>query len=156
VIPLARTGRSRHPGHRLCRQLEAADLCPGRAFFIAVNRRRSAPHQHATPPSKLSCRLLRSWDRFLRAQRPRYVSLNVTRPNAPQARGLRLLFFRAIDVSSAEEFYKNADEHFRWAESAKTDRERAIFRQMAAAWLKVAEKWEDVTIDTARDRLGLM
>jgi hypothetical protein len=92
----------------------------------------------------------------LRAQRPRYVSLNVTRPNAPQARGLRLLFFRAIDVSSAEEFYKNADEHFRWAESAKTDRERAIFLQMAAAWLKVAEKWEDVTIDTARDRLGLV
>jgi hypothetical protein len=64
-------------------------------------------------------------------------------------------FFRAIDVSSAEEFYKNADEHFRWAESAKTDRERAIFLQMAAAWLKVAQKkWEDVTIDTARDRLG--
>jgi hypothetical protein len=72
-----------------------------------------------------------------------------------QARGLRR-FFRAIDVSSAEEFYKNADEHFRWAESAKTDRERAIFLQMAAAWLKVAQKWEDVTIDTARDRLGLV
>ena len=43
-------------------------------------------------------------------------------------------------MSSAEEFYKNADEHFRWAESAKTDRERAIFLQMAAAWLKVAQK----------------
>jgi hypothetical protein len=66
-------------------------------------------------------------------------------------------FFRAIDVSSAEEFYKNADEHFRWAESAKTDRERAIFLQMAAARVKVAQKkWEDVTIDTARDRLGLV
>ena len=64
--------------------------------------------------------------------------------------------FGAIDVLSAEEFYKNADEHFRWAESAKTDRERAIFLQMAAAWLKVAQKWEDVTIDTARDRLGLV
>ena len=60
-------------------------------------------------------------------------------------------------MSSAEEFYKNADEHFRWAESAKTDRERAIFLQMAAAWLKVAQnKGEDVKIDTARDRLGLV
>ena len=48
--------------------------------------------------------------------------------------------FGAIDVLSAEEFYKNADEHFGWAESAKTERERAIFLQMAAAWLEVAQK----------------
>jgi hypothetical protein len=45
-------------------------------------------------------------------------------------------------VSSAEEFYKNADEHFGWAESAKTERERAILLQMAAAWLEVAQKWD--------------
>jgi hypothetical protein len=50
--------------------------------------------------------------------------------------------FGAIDVLSADEFYKNADEHFGWAESAKTERERAIFLQMAAAWLEVAQKWE--------------
>lgn len=91
----------------------------------------------------------------MRAQRPRHLYLNVTKTNAPPGTRLATLF-RAIDVSSAEEFYKNADEHFRWAESAKTDRERAIFLQMAAAWLKVAQKWEDVTIDTARDRLGLV
>jgi hypothetical protein len=52
-------------------------------------------------------------------------------------------------VSSAEEFYENADEHFGWAETAKTKRERAIFLQMAAAWLEVARKWE---VDTAKDR----
>jgi hypothetical protein len=51
----------------------------------------------------------------------------------------------AINVSSAEEFYKNADEHFGWAESAKTERERAILLQMAAAWLEVAKRWEVAT-----------
>jgi hypothetical protein len=45
-------------------------------------------------------------------------------------------------VSSAEEFYENADEHLRWAESAKTERERTIFLQMATAWLEVAQKWQ--------------
>jgi hypothetical protein len=33
-------------------------------------------------------------------------------------------------------------EHFGWAETAKTERERAIFFQMAAAWLEVAQRWE--------------
>ena len=60
-------------------------------------------------------------------------------------------FFGAIDVLSAEEFYKNADEHFGWAESAKTERERAIFLQMAAAWLEVAQKWNGVNVDASRD-----
>jgi hypothetical protein len=50
--------------------------------------------------------------------------------------------FGASDVSLADEFYDNADEHFRWAESAKTERERAIFLQMAAAWLEAAQRWE--------------
>jgi hypothetical protein len=45
-------------------------------------------------------------------------------------------------VSSAHEFYDYADEHFGWAETAKTERERAIFMQMAAAWLEVAQQWE--------------
>jgi hypothetical protein len=53
--------------------------------------------------------------------------------------------FGAIDVSSAEEFYQNADEHFGWAESAKTERERAILLQMAAAWLEVAQKWDQIS-----------
>jgi hypothetical protein len=55
---------------------------------------------------------------------------------------------------SVEEFYKNADEHFGWAESAKTERERAIFLQMAAAWLEVAQKWDGANIDASRDHPG--
>jgi hypothetical protein len=43
---------------------------------------------------------------------------------------------------AAYEFYDHADEHFAWAETAKTERERAIFLQMAAAWLEVAQQWE--------------
>jgi hypothetical protein len=49
---------------------------------------------------------------------------------------------RVGDVPSAEEFYKNADEHLEWADSAKTEHERTIFLQMAAAWLVVAQGWE--------------
>jgi hypothetical protein len=44
-------------------------------------------------------------------------------------------------VSTAEEFYENAEEHFGRAETA-SERERAIFQQMAAAWIEVAQKWE--------------
>lgn len=50
--------------------------------------------------------------------------------------------FWSDQVSSAQEFYDHADEHFGWAETAKTERERAIFLQMAAAWLEVAQIWE--------------
>jgi hypothetical protein len=46
------------------------------------------------------------------------------------------------DVSSAADFYQYADEHFDWANTAKTERERAIFLRMAAAWLEVAQGWE--------------
>jgi hypothetical protein len=45
-------------------------------------------------------------------------------------------------VSSAKDFYDYADEHFGWAKTAKTERERAVFLQMAAAWLEVAQSWE--------------
>ena len=45
-------------------------------------------------------------------------------------------------MSSSQEFYDYADEHFGWAESARTEHERAIFLQMAAAWLEVAQQWE--------------
>jgi hypothetical protein len=45
-------------------------------------------------------------------------------------------------VLSAEKFCDYADEHFGWAETARTERERAIFLQMAAAWLEVAQRWE--------------
>jgi hypothetical protein len=51
-------------------------------------------------------------------------------------------FQAAQTVLSAEDFYDYADEHFAWAETARTERERAIFLQMAAAWLEVAQRWE--------------
>jgi hypothetical protein len=52
-------------------------------------------------------------------------------------------------VSSAKEFRENADECFAWARTAKTDKERQIFLQMARAWLEVAERREGVS-QTAR------
>jgi hypothetical protein len=42
----------------------------------------------------------------------------------------------------SHEFYDYADEHFGWAETARTEQERAIFLQMATAWLEVARQWE--------------
>ena len=51
-------------------------------------------------------------------------------------------FQAAQTVLSAEKIYDYADEHFGWAETAKTERERALFLQMAAAWLEVAQRWE--------------
>jgi hypothetical protein len=51
-------------------------------------------------------------------------------------------FQAAQTVLSAQDFYDCADEDFDWAETAKTERERAIFLQMAAAWLEVAQRWE--------------
>jgi hypothetical protein len=66
-------------------------------------------------------------------------------PGSSQARCRHLYgwpHFWSDQVSSAQEFYDHADEHFGWAETAKTERERAIFLQMAAAWLEVAQNWE--------------
>ena len=54
-------------------------------------------------------------------------------------------FQAAQTVSSAQDFYDYADEHFGWAETARTERERAIFFQMAAAWLEVAQRWEETS-----------
>jgi hypothetical protein len=48
-------------------------------------------------------------------------------------------------MSSAEKFYDHANEHFGWAETARTERERAIFLQMVAAWLEVAQSREAST-----------
>jgi len=45
-------------------------------------------------------------------------------------------------MSRSIEFFDYADEHFGWAETARSERERAIFLQMAAAWLEVAQRWE--------------
>jgi hypothetical protein len=45
-------------------------------------------------------------------------------------------------MSLSHDFYDYADEHFGWAETARTERERSIFLQMAAAWLEAAQQWE--------------
>jgi hypothetical protein len=45
-------------------------------------------------------------------------------------------------MSLSDEFHDYADEHFGWAETARTEHERAIFLQMATAWLEVAQRWE--------------
>ena len=52
-------------------------------------------------------------------------------------------------MSLSQEFYDYADEHFGWADTAKTEHERAIFSQMAAAWLEVAQPWAVSTASEA-------
>jgi hypothetical protein len=54
-------------------------------------------------------------------------------------------------VSSAREFFENAEECFEWARTAKTERERAILLQMAEAWLDVARRRE---VNEATDERG--
>jgi hypothetical protein len=44
----------------------------------------------------------------------------------------------AVVVSSVEELRAYADEHLGWAKTARTDRERNIFLQMAKTWLEAA------------------
>jgi hypothetical protein len=56
-------------------------------------------------------------------------------------------------MSLSEEFHDYAAEHFGWAETARTERERAIFLQMAAAWLEVAQRWEGHGPSTQRGAL---
>jgi hypothetical protein len=43
---------------------------------------------------------------------------------------------------SAKEFREYADECLGWAKTAKSDKERKIFLQMAQAWLEAAHLWE--------------
>ena len=45
-------------------------------------------------------------------------------------------------MSSAKELRANADECLDWARTARTDRERQIFLQMARAWLEAATRRE--------------
>jgi hypothetical protein len=54
-------------------------------------------------------------------------------------------------VSSAREFFENPEECFEWARTAKTERERAIFLQMAEAWLDAARRRE---VNEATDERG--
>jgi hypothetical protein len=45
-------------------------------------------------------------------------------------------------VASTKELRANADECLDWARTARTDRERQIFLQMARAWLEAASRRE--------------
>jgi hypothetical protein len=46
---------------------------------------------------------------------------------------------------SAEKFREYAAEHIDWAKTAKSDRERQTFQQMARAWVEAAAVWESVS-----------
>ena len=58
-------------------------------------------------------------------------------------------------VMSAEEFRKYAEEHQGWARTARSDRERAIFTQMANAWLEVAATNESAARQAERMRIAV-
>ena len=45
---------------------------------------------------------------------------------------------------TAKEFREYAEEHFGWAKTARSARERQTFLQMAQAWLEAADLWEAV------------
>ena len=45
----------------------------------------------------------------------------------------------------AAKFREYAAEHLDWAETAKSDRERQTFEQMARAWLEAAALWESAS-----------
>jgi|HubBroStandDraft_6_1064221.scaffolds.fasta_scaffold676270_1 hypothetical protein len=45
-------------------------------------------------------------------------------------------------MASAQDFLDYADECLEWSKTAKSDRERKIFRQMAATWWNIARLTE--------------
>jgi hypothetical protein len=45
-------------------------------------------------------------------------------------------------VSSAQQYRENAEECIGWARTARTDKERATFLQMARTWIEAAERLE--------------
>jgi hypothetical protein len=56
---------------------------------------------------------------------------------------------------SVQELRAYADEHLDWARTARTDRERRIFLQMAWAWLEIAIRLEGVSQSTAEPALAM-
>jgi hypothetical protein len=55
-------------------------------------------------------------------------------------------------VASVNEFRANAEECIGWARTARTDRERRIFLQMAQAWMEAADR-RDHPHDVVRPEL---
>jgi hypothetical protein len=43
---------------------------------------------------------------------------------------------------TAKDFREYAEEHFGWAKTARSTKERQTFLQMAQAWLEAADMWE--------------
>ena len=58
-----------------------------------------------------------------------------TRTNCPNARNLG----GRVIVSSSKQYREFADECLDWARTARSDRERRIFLQMAETWLQAAD-----------------
>jgi hypothetical protein len=56
-------------------------------------------------------------------------------------------------VPSALDFHDYADEYFGWAETARSERDRAMFLHLAAAWLEVVQQWEDASLERPRSAL---
>ena len=54
------------------------------------------------------------------------------------AGSLKIRHLRARIVTTPKEYREYADECFGWAKTAKSDREREIFLQMAQTWLEAA------------------
>ena len=53
---------------------------------------------------------------------------------------------------SAVKFREYAAEHQDWAKTAKSERERQTFEQMAQAWLEVAALWDEDRTGSPTDR----
>jgi hypothetical protein len=47
-------------------------------------------------------------------------------------------------VPSAQEYHENAEECIGWARTARTDKERDTFLQMARTWIEAAERLESL------------
>ena len=58
-------------------------------------------------------------------------------------------------MASANECRQFADEILGWVKTAKSEREREIFRQMADTWLYVAARLEDRLESAPRDAKSL-
>jgi hypothetical protein len=58
------------------------------------------------------------------------------------ARGDKIRHLRERIVTTPKEYREYADECFGWAKTAKSDREREIFLQMAETWLEAAIRAE--------------
>jgi hypothetical protein len=57
-------------------------------------------------------------------------------------------------VTTPKEYRENADECLAWAKTAKSEREREIFLEMAQAWLQAAHQAETRKSHTTPDAPG--